>query len=414
MAEFRRKFYDWLMQWKATKHHECLLVKGARQIGKTFIVEKFGREQYESFIEFNFILDPEACAIFDGSLKADDLYRKISAYDATRRLLPGRTLIFLDEIQECANARTALKALAQDAAQVEEPKTALSPEAPKAEKPAAPKADAPKAAAPKAEAPKPAEKTAPERIVISTRGKTLTCSAKAEETQDAETAETTEGTEVDTVTGNEIVDEDGKDGKDEKPEKSTVFYITDEVQQAQYISMFRKNGKDAVILKHSIDQPYIQQLESRNENLKFARIDAELADDFIDDEVVSQESQDALVEIFRKNLGREKLEIKVQNMKDEDVAAIITLSEEQRRMQDMMKMYGMGDDPNMFGGQETLVLNASHPLVKYVLDNRDAETVPVFCKQLYDLAMISHKPLNQTEMNEFVKRSNEIMMLLTK
>ena len=114
MAEFRRKFYDWLMQWKATKHHECLLVKGARQIGKTFIVEKFGREQYESFIEFNFILDPEACAIFDGSLKADDLYRKISAYDATSRLLPGRTLIFLDEIQECANARTALKSLAQD------------------------------------------------------------------------------------------------------------------------------------------------------------------------------------------------------------------------------------------------------------------------------------------------------------
>ena len=109
MAEFRRKFYDWLMQWKATKHHECLLVKGARQIGKTFIVEKFGREQYESFIEFNFVLDPEACAIFDGSLKADDLYRKISAYDATSRLVPGRTLIFLDEIQECANARTALK-----------------------------------------------------------------------------------------------------------------------------------------------------------------------------------------------------------------------------------------------------------------------------------------------------------------
>ena len=130
--------------------------------------------------------------------------------------------------------------------------------------------------------------------------------------------------------------------------------------------------------------------------------------------MVSQESQDALVEIFRKNLGKEKLEIKVQNMKDEDVAAIITLSEEQRRMQDMMKMYGMGDDPNMFGGQETLVLNANHPLVKYVLENRDAETVPVFCRQLYDLAMISHKPLNQTEMNEFVKRSNEIMMLLTK
>lgn len=114
MAEFRRKFYDWLVQWKATKRQECLLVKGARQIGKTFIVEKFGREQYESFIEFNFVLDPEACSIFEGSLKAEDLYRRISAYDATRRLVPGRTLIFLDEIQECPNARTALKSFALD------------------------------------------------------------------------------------------------------------------------------------------------------------------------------------------------------------------------------------------------------------------------------------------------------------
>ena len=114
MAELRRKFYDRLVQWKATKHQECLLVKGARQIGKTFIVEKFGREQYESFIEINFILEPEACSIFEGSLKAEDLYRKISAYDATRRMVPGRTLIFLDEIQECANARTALKSFALD------------------------------------------------------------------------------------------------------------------------------------------------------------------------------------------------------------------------------------------------------------------------------------------------------------
>ena len=114
MVELRRKFYDRLMQWKNTRHQECLLVKGARQIGKTFIIEKFGREQYESFIEFNFILDPDACSIFDGSLKAEDLFRKISAYDASRRLLPGRTLIFLDEIQECANARTALKSFALD------------------------------------------------------------------------------------------------------------------------------------------------------------------------------------------------------------------------------------------------------------------------------------------------------------
>jgi hypothetical protein len=114
MTELRRKFYDSLVQWKAAKHQECLLVKGARQVGKTFIVEKFGREQYESFIEINFILEPDACSIFEGSLTAEDLYRKISAYDATRRMVPGRTLIFLDEIQECANARTALKSFALD------------------------------------------------------------------------------------------------------------------------------------------------------------------------------------------------------------------------------------------------------------------------------------------------------------
>ena len=114
MADFRRKFYDQLVRWKSEKHQECLLIKGARQIGKTFIVEKFGREQYDSFIEFNFVLNPDACSLFEGSLKAEDLYLKISAYDATQRLLPGRTLIFLDEIQECPNARTALKSFALD------------------------------------------------------------------------------------------------------------------------------------------------------------------------------------------------------------------------------------------------------------------------------------------------------------
>lgn len=114
MAELRRKFYDWLVQWKSTRHNECLLIKGARQIGKTFIVEKFGHEQYDNFIELNFVLNPDACSIFEGSLLADDLYRKLTAFDATCRLVPGRTLIFLDEIQECANARTALKSFAQD------------------------------------------------------------------------------------------------------------------------------------------------------------------------------------------------------------------------------------------------------------------------------------------------------------
>ena len=114
MTQLRRKFYDFLVAWKKNKRQECLLVKGARQIGKTFIIEKFGRDQYESLIEFNFVLEPDACELFEGSLQADDLYRKISAYDATRRIVPGKTLVFLDEIQECPNARTALKSFALD------------------------------------------------------------------------------------------------------------------------------------------------------------------------------------------------------------------------------------------------------------------------------------------------------------
>ena len=232
---------------------------------------------------------------------------------------------------------------------------------------------------------------------------------KTGEENAAESAEETEQDVVDTATGEKIDEKEP-----EEPEKSTVFYVTDEVQQAQYIGMFRKNGKDAVILKHNIDQPFITQLEQRNEKLKFARIDSEVADDFIDDEEVKKEDVDSLTATFRKHLGNDKLDIKVQNMKDDDVAAVMTLSEENRRMQDMMKMYGMGNDPSMFGSQETLVLNANHPLVKFVLEHKKAQSVPVICKQLYDLAMISHKPLTQDEMTAFVKRSNDIMMLLTK
>jgi len=180
--------------------------------------------------------------------------------------------------------------------------------------------------------------------------------------------------------------------------------------------MFRNRKKDAVILKQNIDSPFITQLEQRNQNLRFARIDSELDEAFKGKKAVAKEDQDSLTEIFRKNLEKDKLKIEVENMKDKDVAAIMTLSEDSRRMQDMMKMYGMqgANDPSMFGGEETLILNAEHPLVKFVLEHRKSQSVPVICKQLYDLAMISHKPLSQKEMEEFVRRSNEIMMLLTK
>ena len=203
---------------------------------------------------------------------------------------------------------------------------------------------------------------------------------------------------------------------EEKDTRSTVYYVTDEVQQAQYITMFRNRKKDAVILHHNIDSAFITQLEQRNENLKFARIDSELDEAFRSGEEVNDDEKNALQEIFRKHLGMDKLTVQAENMEDEGIAAIITLSEESRRMQDMMKMYGMGgsDDAEMFGASRTLVLNASHPLVKFVLEHRRAQSVPVICRQLYDLAMISHRALTQEEMQAFIKRSNEIMMLLTK
>ena len=203
-------------------------------------------------------------------------------------------------------------------------------------------------------------------------------------------------------------------------EKTTIYYVTDEQQQSQYINMFKKEGLDAVILSHNIDSLFITQMEQKNEHIKFQRIDADLTDHFKED--VSEEEKeafkektDSLVEIFRKALGNDKLEVKVEKMKDENVASMITLSEESRRMQEMMKMYGMsGMDPSMFGTNATLILNANHPLVEYVVAHKDGENTEMFCHQLYDLAMLAHKPLSPEEMTEFVKRSNEIMMKLAK
>ena len=212
------------------------------------------------------------------------------------------------------------------------------------------------------------------------------------------------------------------DNTEEKAEekKVTIYYVTDEQQQSQYINMFKQEGLDAVLLTHNIDSPFITQLEQRNENVQFHRIDADLTDTF-KEEVAEEEEEtfkvntETLTEVFRKALENDKLEVKVEKLKNENVASMVTLSEQSRRMQEMMKMYNMyGMDPGMFGTDVTLVLNANHPLVQYVLNNKDGEHVPMFCKQLFDLAMLSNKPLNPEEMTAFINRSNEIMMLLTK
>ena len=201
---------------------------------------------------------------------------------------------------------------------------------------------------------------------------------------------------------------------EKKEEKVTIYYVTDEQQQSQYINMFKAEGMDAVILKHNIDSPFITQLEQRNENVKFQRIDADLTEAF-KQEAAAEDEVSALTDIFRAALENDKLDVKVEKLKNESVASMMTLSEESRRMQEMMKMYGMpGMDPSMFGTDVTLVLNVNHPLVQYVLTNKDGQHTALFCKQLYDLALLGNKPLNPEQMTAFIQRSNEIMMLLTK
>ena len=229
--------------------------------------------------------------------------------------------------------------------------------------------------------------------------------------EDAEAAETEEvKTEA----------EDSKDADAKEEEKTRIFYVTDEIQQSQYINMFKAQGQDAIILTHNIDSAFITYLEQKHQEVQFLRIDADVHDS-LKDEVAEDEKEefqkttDSLVEIFRKELGNEKLDVKVEKLKDENVASMAVLSEENRRMQEMMKMYGMGGmDASMFGSQATLVLNANHPLVQFLVANKDSENVSIICKQLYDLAMLAHKPLSPEEMTAFGKRSNVIMMLLTK
>ena len=227
--------------------------------------------------------------------------------------------------------------------------------------------------------------------------------AEVKESEDsAEAKESGEGTEA---------KETGEDAEEKK--KTTIYYVTDPVQQSQYINMFREQGMDAVILKHNIDSAFITHVERANEEVKFQRIDADLTEDLKETGADLAEETKAMEELFRKALNNDKLEVKVENLKNDKISSMVTLSEESRRMEEMMKMYGMGTmDTSMFGGQQTLILNAKHPLVKYIFEHRDSEDVPVFCEQLYDLAMISNKPLTPEGMTKFIARSNEIMMKL--
>ena len=234
-----------------------------------------------------------------------------------------------------------------------------------------------------------------------------------DEKSDAESADASDDTKKADNTDANASDEN------KEPEKNTVYYVTDVVQQGQYIKLFKEQGMNAVILDHNIDTSFITQLEQRNDHYKFMRIDADLTESLKDESGADlTEATTTLSEVFKKALNNDKLTVKVENLKNADVASVLTLSEQGRRMQDMMKMYaagGMGGmDPSMFAADQTLTLNANNELVKYILDNKDSEHVPMFAEQLYDLAMLSNQPLSVDQMTKFVKRSNDIMLLLTK
>ena len=251
-------------------------------------------------------------------------------------------------------------------------------------------------------------------------GKYITLPDYIEEAKKNEPAkEETESTEAKSDETADAENGADADNADKEEEPTTVYYATDLQQQSQYVNLFKEQGLNAVVLTHTIDQPFISQLEQGDLKVKFQRIDADLTDTMKDeeDEDTLKAQTDALSEIFKRALGKDQLEVKVQKLKNEKISSMITLSEEMRRMQDMMKMYSMGGmDMGMggLGGGETLVLNSSNALVQYILEHKDGENVDMFCKQLYDLAMLAHKPLAADEMTEFVARSNEIMMLLAK
>jgi len=220
----------------------------------------------------------------------------------------------------------------------------------------------------------------------------------------------------------EVLDADGNPVEEEEEEKKekVIYYVTDEQQQSQYINMFKAAKMDAVILTHNIDQPFISQLEAKNEGIKFQRIDADLTDSFKSKTSKKaakemEEQAEEIAKIMKKALKKDNLTVKVEKLKNKKISSMITVSEESRRMQDMMKMYAMNGMDMGFGQEgETLVLNANHPLVQYVLDNKEGDHVKMICEQLYDLALLQNAPLKPEAMTKFIARSNDIMMMLTK
>ena len=241
------------------------------------------------------------------------------------------------------------------------------------------------------------------------------------EKKEKATDENGEEVEAEVVEEDAAKDEKKEDGEEKEKIRKTIYYVTDPVQQSQYINMFREQGMNAVVMTHNIDQPFINQLESKNEDIRFMRIDADITDSSRQDATKkdkkkAEKDEKSLAELFHKALSNDKLTVKLEILKNENISSILTVSEQSRRMQDMMKMYAMGGmDPSMFGAEgETLVLNSRNELVKYLINHMESEDAQLFAAQLYDLAVLANRPLAADAMTKFVARSNEIMLKLAK
>lgn len=242
-------------------------------------------------------------------------------------------------------------------------------------------------------------------------GKFLTLPELLAEKEEPDTEENTDAESTEETT-------EEASAQKEEPEQETVYYVSDKNQQGQYIRMFKEQGMDAVILDSDIDSSFITQLEQRNERYQFKRIDADVTDALKDEsnETDLSEALATLQEAFKSALSNEQLTVQAEALKDDSIASVLTISEEGHRIQEMMRMYQYGADidTGMFGADETITLNVNHPLVTFILEHKDSENVPIFCQQLYDLAKIANQPLSPEEMTAFVKRSNEVMLMLTK
>ncbi len=231
--------------------------------------------------------------------------------------------------------------------------------------------------------------------------------------QSEDIQENTENSAAQSAESTDKSSETSDSSEKSEDEQLKIYYVTDEKAQASYIQMFKDAQKEAVYLTHNIDTPFISNLEFKHKNLKFLRIDSDIHDSLKEEAQIAEDEakrQEELAKLVKEKLGIEKLTVKLESLANEKIASMITVSEESRRMQDMMRQYSMAGMGNMFDSlDETLILNSKNELVKKLIQNPNHPKADLISEQLYDLAKLSHGSLNPERMAKFVERSNGLL-----